>query len=91
MHACVLDTVRSLLPACLPRRAYMSSPLLLANGHRAGTLCFADVVPRSFAAHDVRLLNNMAELTARMLEQRLGLGQRLAAGKEPHLAACFHR
>jgi GAF domain-containing protein len=69
----------------------MSCPLVAANGHRMGTLCFADEVPRSFAAADVRLLANLAELAARLLEERMQLGARLVGGQEPSLTAALHR
>jgi hypothetical protein len=69
----------------------MSAPLVSASGHRIGSLCFADFVPRSFSAADVRLLSNLAELVVRRLEAQLQLGARLAGGREPALQLAFRR
>ncbi len=50
-------------------RFYVGTPLVASDGHRLGTLCFADAAPRAFDAERCNILNNMAELVVRELER----------------------
>ncbi len=50
-------------------RFYAGTPLVASDGHRLGTLCFADAAPRAFDAERCNILNNMAELVVRELER----------------------
>lgn len=50
-------------------RFYCGTPLIASNGHRLGTLCFADNEPHSFDAERCNILNNMAELCVREIER----------------------
>lgn len=50
-------------------RFYCGTPLVASNGHRLGTLCFADNEPHSFDAERCNILNNMAELCVREIER----------------------
>ena len=48
-------------------RFYAGCPLTMSNGHRVGTLCLIDVVPRDLSDEDLQLLRDLA----RMVEQEL--------------------
>jgi hypothetical protein len=52
-----------------PVRFYCGTPLVASNGHRLGTLCFADPAPHAFDAERCSILNNMAELCVREIER----------------------
>lgn len=52
---------------------YVGSPLVASNGHRLGTLCFADFKPRQFNASQCAILNNLSELVTRELEKDIAL------------------
>ncbi len=52
-----------------PVRFYCGTPLIASNGHRLGTLCFADNEPHEFDAERCNILNNMAELCVREIER----------------------
>lgn len=52
-----------------PVRFYCGTPLIASNGHRLGTLCFADHEPHTFDAERCNILNNMAELCVREIER----------------------
>mmetsp|Transcript_35206 Transcript_35206/g.78353 ORF Transcript_35206/g.78353 Transcript_35206/m.78353 type:complete len:865 (-) Transcript_35206:387-2981(-) len=54
-------------------RFYCGAPLIASNGHRLGTLCFADVKPRSFDAGSCMIMNNLSELVVRQLEKNIVL------------------
>ena len=56
-------------------RFYVGTPLVASDGHRLGTLCFADAAPRKFDAERCNILNNMAELVVRELERAWALRQ----------------
>ena len=56
-----------------PVRFYCGTPLVASNGHRLGTLCFADPQPHAFDAERCSILNNMAELCAREIERHSAL------------------
>lgn len=56
-------------------RFYAGTPLVASDGHRLGTLCFADAAPRRFDAERCTILNNMAELVVRELERAWALRQ----------------
>ncbi|MFT3808674.1 MAG: sensor domain-containing diguanylate cyclase [Micropepsaceae bacterium] len=51
-------------------RFYAGAPLMLSNGHRVGTLCLADRVPRSFDKQSHALLKDMAAIVVGELELR---------------------
>ena len=61
-------------------RFYAGTPLVASNGHRLGTLCFADPAPHAFDAERCAILNNMAELCVRELE-RHSAARRRASGE----------
>ena len=63
-----------------PVRFYAGTPLVASDGHRLGTLCFADPAPHTFDAERCAILNNMAELCARELE-RAAAARRRASGE----------
>ena len=50
-------------------RFYVGTPLVASDGHRLGTLCFADAAPRAFDAERCNILNTLAELVVRELER----------------------
>ena len=52
-----------------PVRFYCGTPLIASNGHRLGTLCFADHEAHTFDAERCNILNNMAELCVREIER----------------------
>ena len=52
-----------------PVRFYCGTPLIASNGHRLGTLCFADNEAHTFDAERCNILNNMAELCVREIER----------------------
>ncbi|KAG1673547.1 hypothetical protein FOA52_003847 [Chlamydomonas sp. UWO 241] len=52
-------------------RFYCGAPLVASNGHRLGTLCFADVKPRQFDAAQCMMMNNLSELVVRQLEKNM--------------------
>ncbi|KAG2487849.1 hypothetical protein HYH03_013566 [Edaphochlamys debaryana] len=55
-------------------RFYCGAPLVASNGHRLGTLCFADVAPRpGFDAASCSVMNNLSELVVRHLEKDIAL------------------
>ncbi|GLC36181.1 hypothetical protein PLESTF_001471200 [Pleodorina starrii] len=55
-------------------RFYCGAPLIASNGHRLGTLCFADVAPRpGFDAASCSVMNNLSELVVRHLEKDIAL------------------
>lgn len=52
-------------------RFYAGAPLVLASGHRIGTLCVIDPRPRDgFSAHEADILKLMASQVVAMLESR---------------------
>ncbi|KAG2432963.1 hypothetical protein HXX76_008691 [Chlamydomonas incerta] len=68
-------------------RFYCGTPLIASNGHRIGTLCFADTKPREFDASRCVVLNNLAELVVRHLEKDIAL--QLRAHDNNSLAAAY--
>ncbi|GLI66067.1 hypothetical protein VaNZ11_009786 [Volvox africanus] len=68
-------------------RFYCGTPLLASNGHRIGTLCFADTKPREFDSSRCVVLNNLAELVVRHLEKDIAL--QLRAHDNNSLAAAY--
>ncbi len=68
-------------------RFYVGTPLIASNGHRIGTLCFADTRPRDFDASRCVVLNNLAELVVRHLEKDIAL--QLRAHDNNSLAAAY--
>lgn len=54
-------------------RFYAGAPLVLASGHRVGTLCLIDAEPKRFEGEDLAHLRELAEVVARELEKRAGL------------------
>eukprot|EP00201_Polytomella_parva_P017206 CAMPEP_0175061330 /NCGR_PEP_ID=MMETSP0052_2-20121109/13522_1 /TAXON_ID=51329 ORGANISM="Polytomella parva, Strain SAG 63-3" /NCGR_SAMPLE_ID=MMETSP0052_2 /ASSEMBLY_ACC=CAM_ASM_000194 /LENGTH=575 /DNA_ID=CAMNT_0016327167 /DNA_START=98 /DNA_END=1822 /DNA_ORIENTATION=- len=54
-------------------RFYCGTPLLASNGHRLGTLCFADFKPRTFDASNCMILSNLAEMVVRHVEKDIAL------------------
>ncbi|KAG2432561.1 hypothetical protein HXX76_008906 [Chlamydomonas incerta] len=55
-------------------RFYCGAPLIASNGHRLGTICFADVSARpGFDAASCSVMNNLSELVVRHLEKDLAL------------------
>lgn len=50
-------------------RFYCGAPLVGSTGHRYGTLCLVDFVPRRFTAEQYLLLSHFAELVTRELER----------------------
>lgn len=54
-------------------RFYVGAPLVSSNGHRLGTLCFADSKPRVFDDGSLQLLCNFSELVTRALERDLAV------------------
>jgi len=54
-------------------RFYCGAPLVASNGHRLGTLCFADVKPRVWDAGSCMIMNNLSELVVRQLERGIAL------------------
>jgi len=52
-------------------RFYAGMPLVAEGGHRLGTACLVDYVPRDFAAADERMLVQFADLVMGQLELRL--------------------
>mmetsp|Transcript_31353 Transcript_31353/g.79990 ORF Transcript_31353/g.79990 Transcript_31353/m.79990 type:complete len:891 (-) Transcript_31353:88-2760(-) len=56
-------------------RFYCGAPLIASNGHRLGTLCFADVRPRKIDAAACVMVNNLSELVVRQLEKDIALKQ----------------
>ncbi|KAK9915620.1 hypothetical protein WJX75_001643 [Coccomyxa subellipsoidea] len=59
-----------------PVRFYCGTPLVASNGHRLGTLCFADHEPHKFDAERCNILNNMAELCVREIEREYMLREK---------------
>ncbi|KAG2501254.1 hypothetical protein HYH03_001061 [Edaphochlamys debaryana] len=68
-------------------RFYCGTPLIASNGHRIGTLCFADTKPRDFDASRCVVLNNLAELVVRHLEKDIAL--QLRAHDNNNLMAAY--
>lgn len=54
-------------------RFYCGAPLVASNGHRLGTLCFADSKPRDMEAHQAMVLGNFAEMVVRHIEKDIAL------------------
>jgi len=50
-------------------RAYLGAPLVLSDGHKAGTLCAIDVQPRQFTPLQHAVLTELATACARTLEK----------------------
>lgn len=70
-------------------RFYVGTPLVASDGHRLGTLCFADAAPRKFDAERCNILNNMAELVVRELERAWALRQtHMEAAQMQQARAC---
>ncbi|GAX81182.1 hypothetical protein CEUSTIGMA_g8615.t1 [Chlamydomonas eustigma] len=68
-------------------RFYCGAPLIASNGHRLGTLCFADVKPRDWDAGSCMIMNNLSELVVRQLEKNLALKAKAKDNEE--LTATF--
>lgn len=51
-------------------RSYLGIPLLMPDGYIIGTLCLIDQRPRRFAAHEIEILKNFANLVTGELELR---------------------
>jgi diguanylate cyclase (GGDEF)-like protein len=51
-------------------RFYAGVPLRTRDGHNIGTICAIDTKPRKFAARDVEVLENLAQLTMDYIELR---------------------
>lgn len=64
---------------------YAGTPLVASNGHRLGTLCFADKRPHCFDAGKCQLLHNMAELVVREVEREWALSR--AVRERQHVEA----
>ena len=60
---------------------YAGIPLFGPNGHAIGTLCLLDPKSRSFSAHDVSLLADLAVLVTQEMSNR-ELGDAVSAAKE---------
>lgn len=54
----------------LKLRFYAGIPLVTPDGHTVGTLCAADIEPRSFSPHEVEILSDLARLVLSELELR---------------------
>jgi len=59
-------------------RFYAGAPLILADGHRIGTLCVIDTQPREFSLHQTTILRQLADMVVdefklRMLANKDGL------------------
>mmetsp|Transcript_19044 Transcript_19044/g.32598 ORF Transcript_19044/g.32598 Transcript_19044/m.32598 type:complete len:905 (+) Transcript_19044:39-2753(+) len=63
-------------------RFYCGAPLVASNGHRLGTLCFADVKPRKFDMASCLLMNNFSELVVRQLEKDITIKLKEKTNKE---------
>uniref|UniRef100_A0A7S3VRN2 Protein kinase domain-containing protein n=1 Tax=Dunaliella tertiolecta TaxID=3047 RepID=A0A7S3VRN2_DUNTE len=64
-------------------RFYCGSPLISSQGHRLGTLCFADFKPRAdFDACQGMILNNLAEMVVRQIEKDMLLQLRKHSNEE---------
>jgi hypothetical protein len=50
-------------------RFYAGAPLISSTGHRLGSLCVIDRVPRELEAHSCSVLINFAEIVVRELEK----------------------
>mmetsp|Transcript_62096 Transcript_62096/g.111821 ORF Transcript_62096/g.111821 Transcript_62096/m.111821 type:complete len:900 (+) Transcript_62096:83-2782(+) len=51
-------------------RFYAGCPLITSEGHRLGTLCAIDRVPRVLSAQQVQILSNFAQLTVQVLDKK---------------------
>ena len=71
-----------------PVRFYCGTPLIASNGHRLGTLCFADNEAHSFDAERCNILNNMAELCVREIE-RNAVMRRQSMESTEHLVRAY--
>lgn len=61
-------------------RFYAGAPLVLASGHRIGTLCVIDPAPRAaFTAHEAEVLQLMARQVVALLEGRQARQERRIA------------
>jgi PAS domain S-box-containing protein len=61
-------------------RFYAGAPLVLASGHRIGTLCIIDPAPRAeFTAHEAEVLQLMAQQVVALLEGRQARQERRIA------------
>ena len=70
-----------------PVRFYCGTPLVASNGHRLGTLCFADHEPHTFDAERCNILNNMAVLCVREIERDYMLRQQSQQPSELELVS----
>jgi GAF domain-containing protein len=70
-----------------PVRFYCGTPLVASNGHRLGTLCFADHEPHKFDAERCNILNNMAELCVREIEREYMLREKSQQPSELELVS----
>lgn len=52
-------------------RFYAGAPLITHDGHRIGTVCLVDTLPRKFNDHDKKVLEGMANLVMEQIELRL--------------------
>ena len=72
-----------------PVRFYCGTPLIASNGHRLGTLCFADNEAHSFDAERCNILNNMAELCVREIERSAVMRRQSMESTEHLVRACL--
>ena len=77
-------------PSCLrdtrKMRFWSGCPLLGKDGHRYGSICLFDFVPRQFPATWLNIITNLAELTAREMERDRAIESGLSpAASEPVL------
>ncbi|WIA09457.1 hypothetical protein OEZ85_008858 [Tetradesmus obliquus] len=56
-------------------RSYLGAPLVSSAGHRLGTICFADAVPRVFDDNSVQIMCNFSELVTREIERDIMLAR----------------
>ena len=63
-------------------RFYAGAPLITEEGYRLGTVCLLDTTPRSFSAEQRTMLQDLAAIVMRQLEQRL-LRKRVSAAQHP--------
>lgn len=71
-------------------RSYLGAPLVSSTGHRLGTICFADAVPRVFDDNSVQIMCNFSELVTREIERDIMLARQklqLDAGASKRAAA----
>ncbi|GFH12753.1 mixed lineage protein kinase, partial [Haematococcus lacustris] len=63
-------------------RHYVGAPLVAANGHRLGSLCYIDTKPRELDPGQALILGNMAEMVVRHIEKDISLQLRSADNRE---------